>query len=64
MTTKKPNPVGRPPRGKKPASIRVTIRLTGPESARYEASAKREGLSLGEWMRAASELAYARGATR
>jgi predicted HicB family RNase H-like nuclease len=63
MPAMKPK-VGRPPRAKKPASIRVTIRLTGPESSRYDAAAKREGMSLGEWMRAAADLAYARGSTR
>jgi predicted HicB family RNase H-like nuclease len=59
--TRKP---GRPRRAKAASDDRVTVRLTKQERARYEADAAREGLSLGEWLRAAAELAHARGSTR
>lgn len=59
----KPRPVGRPRRAKKAAETRITIRLTEQEARRFESSAIREGISLGEWFRAAAELAYARGRT-
>lgn len=46
----KPRPVGRPPRaGKKPADIRVTIRLTVAEHAAWTKQAG--DLPLGEWIR-------------
>lgn len=60
----KPRPVGRPRRAKSAAVDRVTVRLTKQERARYEACAAREDLSLGEWLRAAAELAFARGSSR
>jgi uncharacterized protein (DUF1778 family) len=60
----KPAKVGRPRRAKSTANDRVTIRLTKQERARFEAAATREGQTLGEWLRAAAELAYARGSTR
>lgn len=59
-----PAPVGRPARAESAASIRVTIRLTEQESARYEQAAKDAGLSLSDWLRGAAELAHARGSLR
>jgi hypothetical protein len=58
--------LGRPPRAKKPASDadRIQIRVTAAERRTFEAAAKREGISLSEWLRAAAELAIARGSTR
>lgn len=54
---------GRPPRGETPSST-FGIRVTADELARFKAAAEREGLPLGEWLRAAAELAIARGSTR
>jgi hypothetical protein len=45
----KPRPVGRPPRGRKPADNRITIRLTDAELKEWT---RRAGeMSLGEWIR-------------
>jgi len=47
--TKKP---GRPPRvGKRPADIRVTIRLTKAEFAAWRRCASAAGMTLSEWLR-------------
>lgn len=42
----------------------VTLRLSSIEQRLYSEAAAREGRSLKEWLRAAAELALARGATR
>lgn len=42
----------------------VTLRLSSIDQRRYSEAAERERLSLKEWLRAAAELALARGATR
>lgn len=42
----------------------VTLRATDDERVRWEQAADREGQSLSEWLRAAAELAVARGSTR
>lgn len=42
----------------------VTLRATDEERGRWERQADREGQSLSEWLRAAAELALARGSTR
>jgi hypothetical protein len=60
----KPPKLGRPRRAKSASDDRVTIRLTTQERAKYEAAAARADLTLGEWLRAAAELAIARGSTR
>lgn len=57
-------PLGRPRRTGATAGHRVTLRLDEAELGRYTTCAAREGLSLSEWLRAAAELALARGATR
>jgi hypothetical protein len=41
----------------------VGLRLDPAERARYQAAADREGVTLSEWLRAAAELAHARGST-
>lgn len=63
MSTTKKRPPGRPRRAAA-GTTTTGLRLTPAERARYEAAAEREGLSLGEWLRAAAELAIARGSTR
>ncbi len=55
---------GRKPRTGTAATERVTIRITTAERERYEAAADVEGSPLGEWIRAAADLAIARGSTR
>jgi hypothetical protein len=56
---------GRPPRlGRKASEVRFEIRLTNPERSRWQSAADKERLSLSEWLRAAAELAIARGSTR
>ncbi len=61
----KTNPLGagRNPRADKPATHRVTIRLTPAEAKTYEAAAASEGITLAEWFRAAA-VARARKAKR
>ena len=64
MTKRKPK-LGRPPLPRDVAAIeRVELRLTTAVRATWTAAAEREGLSLSEWLRAAAELAIARGSTR
>lgn len=49
-----PRPPGRPPlRGE--ASKMVGVRLTDAERSAYESAAKRAGVSLAQWIRAACE---------
>lgn len=54
--------------GRKPrsgtAGRPVTFRATDSERACWQSAAAREGVSLGEWLRAAAELAIVRGSTR
>lgn len=47
-----PRGVGRPARGKEPAST-LSLRLNAKERADYEAAAKKTDMSLAEWIRAA-----------
>jgi hypothetical protein len=62
--TKKPK-LGRPPLPRDVAAIqRVELRLTTAVRDQWQAAAATEGLSLSEWLRAAAELAIARGSTR
>lgn len=63
MTEPTKRPPGRPRRAAD-GTTTTGLRLTPAERARYDAAATREGLSLGEWLRAAAELAIARGSTR
>lgn len=63
--TRKPKrpPLGRPPRAGSTAKP-VTIKATDDERARWQLAADRESQSLSQWLRAAAELAVARGSTR
>jgi hypothetical protein len=63
MAKAKPK-VGRPPRAGKAADDRFEIRLTAAERKAWTAAAEQEGLTLADWLRAAAELAVARGSTR
>jgi predicted HicB family RNase H-like nuclease len=58
----KPKRLGRPPLADKAATGLVKVRLTESDRKRWQSAAEREGLSLSEWLRAAAELAVARGA--
>jgi hypothetical protein len=49
--------LGRPERVKGHATVLVALRLTQPERNVYGAEAKRAGLSLSNWMRAACSSA-------
>lgn len=42
----------------------VTLPLTADERRRWTEAARREGLTLRQWLRAACELAWVRGGTR
>lgn len=55
----KPHPTGggRKPRAGSPATSLVAVRLTEKEHGIYRAEAEGEGVSLGEWIRAACALA-------
>lgn len=55
---------GRPPRAGGPADHRIELRVTGETYTTWHTAATREGLTLSDWLRAAAELALARGATR
>jgi hypothetical protein len=55
---------GRKPDGDAPATETVRLRLTAADRAQWMRAAKSEGLTLSEFMRAAVELAIARGGTR
>lgn len=63
MTTRKPR-VGRPSLSGRGPAARLELKLSPKDRAAWSAVAEREGLSLSEWVRAACELAIARGATR
>lgn len=54
--------VGRKPRAGA-AGKPITLRASDEERARWKEGADREGLSLGEWLRGAADLAYAAKAT-
>jgi hypothetical protein len=59
----------RPGAGAKPqrgvaATVTRTIKLTPAEAAAQDLAAKVEGLDWSKWVRAAAELAIARGSTR
>lgn len=63
MAKRKPR-LGRPPLPRDIAAVeRVELRLTTAVRITWQAAAEREGLSLSEWLRAAAELAIARGST-
>lgn len=55
---------GRPARAGKNSTSRVEIRLTPVERRTWLVAAAKEELSLSDWLRAAAELAIARGSTR
>ena len=61
MATKPPR-IGRPPLGR--STVRVNLKLAEADRKRWVAAADKEQLSLSEWLRAAAELAIARGSTR
>lgn len=63
VSVKKLKP-GRQSRTGAAANERITFRATKPEVKRWQEAAAREGLSISDWLRAAAELAIARGATR
>jgi hypothetical protein len=63
MPKKKHRTPGPKPRGGE-TSKPVTLRATDTERATWEAAAAKEGLKLSDWLRAAAELAIARGSTR
>jgi len=54
---------GRPPIDN-PRSVRRELRLLPEEEAEQDAAAARESLTWSEWIRAAAQLAIARGSTR
>lgn len=65
MPARKPKPRrGRPPLGDKGLSHPLTIKITPAQREQWGAAAASAGLSLGEWLREAAELALARGSTR
>ncbi len=57
-------PEGRPPRAGEAATKRIALRCTTAEHERWSAAAAKEGRELGDWLRAAADLALARGSTR
>ena len=60
---KKPK-LGRPSLGDAARRCLVAVKLTEVERDRWQAAAEREGQGVSEWLRAAAELAIARGSTR
>ena len=55
------NPKGRPPKAAdKVLGTRLELRLTAGERKAYEQAAKRDGLSVSEWIRACLSKATAR----
>jgi hypothetical protein len=58
----KAKPVGRPPLGKD--TVRINVKLPLTDRDKFHKAADNEGLTLSEWLRAAAELAFARGSTR
>jgi len=63
MTARRLKP-GPKPRAGKTATGRIEVRVTVAEQHAWERAADKEHLSLSEWLRAAAELAIARGSTR
>jgi hypothetical protein len=61
---KRPRGVGRPSLGAAARKTVISIKATADEAATWQAAAEREGISFAEWLRAAAELAIARGSTR
>lgn len=55
---------GRKPRAGERGEAHIGLRCTAAERARWEAAAQREGMKISDWLRAAAELAIARGSTR
>lgn len=55
---------GRKPRTQAPATERIAVRATSAELAAWRAAAEQESRSVSDWIRAAAELAIARGSTR
>lgn len=55
---------GRPPLGKLKRSQLVAVRLSPAEVRAWSAAAELDGLPISKWLRAAAELAIARGSTR
>ena len=61
---RKPRP-GRPPLAPGAAATEtVRLRLTAAQRDQWQSAAAGESLTLSEWLRAAAELAIARGSTR
>lgn len=60
----KPRGRGRPPLGALARSVTRTIKLSPAEDAAIVTAAEGEGQPVSEWLRAAAELALARGSTR
>lgn len=64
MRKRKPR-LGRPPLAAGEAATEtVRLRLTAAQRDQWQAAAVAESLTLSEWLRAAAELAIARGSTR
>ena len=57
-------PVGRPSLSGDGPAARLEIKLSPADRKLWQSAADREDLTLSEWVRAACELAIARGATR
>lgn len=53
---------GRPPLGK--GVVRINFKLPIADREKWHAAADREDMTLSEWLRAAAEMAIARGSTR
>jgi hypothetical protein len=58
----KAKPVGRPPLGKD--TVRINFKLPLAVRDRWIRAADKDEMTLSEWLRAAAELAFARGSTR
>lgn len=54
--------MGRPPLDR--VTVRVNLKVGQSDHARWVAQSEREGMTLSEWIRAAADLAIARGSTR
>lgn len=63
MAKRKPR-VGRPSKGDAGLSRVFSIKISDDIHAQWQAAAELEGITLGAWLRAAAELAIARGSTR
>lgn len=64
MTRKKKPRMGRPPLGDAGLSKVLSIKVSEDIHRVWTAAADREGLTIGQWIRDACELAIARGASR